>query len=498
MIRNDSKVHQKPPQKSRHRRPECPHHQEINNILKVFLVGIGYNFTNKLVHNFFSRRYKSILRVDLVKQKKRPKFCKGSGFMELTDPRDLHHILATEEFWIKGRAAMAKEYKKGKELKNFKKDVEKRRLFLHGLDPRLTDSEVRDYFSGMVEVENAYVVDNSKFEKNGVKKEEGYIVPKYGFITAKTVEGAEELLRRGCFQIGRFWAKVEPFNSAKKPQKNELEAEKCEDVENREGADQREERGSFRDHHQKIRSIEQNYKQELNSDPHQRNNFLDQFSGERYKNPKNKKEKNSLVYDRFQQSQDFDRYPPHHIQEESHYDEGYHKESRRLQKQAGEPNRVSHLPKINQKNGQDNSINLSSNHGLNQGGGFSSRIIVEKKKKKLKKTKSKPNDQQKEHNMLISNLEAVDSQFTPPNNPEHQKFSREPPNVVQATNQDTTGFRQFQNTLETSRANFERSFQGYTHQPAYYHQRRYPEYQNMDQRTTEPRINHKSHKISLN
>ena len=474
MLRNDSdtQIYQKPLNR-RQRRPVYPHHrQENTKILKVFLVGIGYNFTDALVHNFFARRYQSILRVDLVKQKKRPKFCKGSGFIELTDPEDLRHILATEEFRIKGRAIMAKEYKKGSELETFKKNVEKRRLFVHGLDPVLTDSDLRNYFSEVVELENAYIIDNSKFEKRGGRKEEeGHLVPKYGFVTTKTVDGAEHLLRREHFQIGRFCARVEAFDSGKKPQEGWRGAKNCQHPEGPYRDSRRQEASYFRGHLEQVRSSERAQLDPFNSNitQNQRKEFLD-FEEEKYQEGAYNYHFNDLgLPERHKNSSNIDHINFKNFQhQESPWNQGY-SEGRsdrqyRHHQQAEEDNHQSQRP-INTKNNHRNFyyMNSSSNEGYTLAGRVS-QINLKKKKKNSQNSKNKSQNstkkQKKHQGEKLSNFNFGEQQgqFIPESNLQNEQLGKEALNGYTHYNHEATGFNQLPNGLEAHRNDLRVSF----------------------------------------
>ena len=186
-------------------------------VYKLFLAGIAYNFTDEQVLAFFSKRFNSVFNVDLVKQKGSSGLNRGCGFLELTSKEEMETILDTEFFYLKERRFSAKKYKKGKELKKYKKSLEKRRLFVHNVDSRTTNDELISFFSSLAPIENAYLIDREIYS---IQSSNGEINPnlRYGYVVMRKVKDAERLLKRKYFQIGDYEAILKKYDPVKHSQ----------------------------------------------------------------------------------------------------------------------------------------------------------------------------------------------------------------------------------------------------------------------------------------
>ena len=198
-------------------------HQLIH---KVFLAGVAFDFTEKDLYQFFGPQYSSIQSIDLIKQKKNKRLNKGCGFMELTDAAEVADLLAREHFSFNGREFLVKEYKKGGDLEESKKDFIKRRLFIQNVHKKITNKQLRNFFGGLVNLEDAYLIKTDKFVKVGQeeaeqqRKQEGRQRARvcagndlqYGFILVKHASDVDTLLQKGPFVIRGLEVGIERYD----------------------------------------------------------------------------------------------------------------------------------------------------------------------------------------------------------------------------------------------------------------------------------------------
>ena len=210
---------------------------------KVFLAGVAFDCPEQDLLDFFQRRYKSVKKIDLIKQRKNKQLNKGCGFMELEDPEEVADLLGKARFRLRGREFQVKKYKKGEELKKFKKDLNRRRLFIQNVDKGVDNGTLRGFFESFVDLEDAYLVKTEKFDRVRKKKEkrvageqggvgEGFGGSKgvgcgpseginyeeklqYGYLILKRAEDSDTVLCQGTFWIGGALAVVEKFDPGK-------------------------------------------------------------------------------------------------------------------------------------------------------------------------------------------------------------------------------------------------------------------------------------------
>ena len=188
---------------------------------KVFLAGLSLDFTSDVLLAYFRSRYRSIVSVDLVKPKKAkngPKKLnnKGSGFMQIGEPEEARAILARRNYSIGGRSFLVKEFKSGAELRKFKKNLAKRRIFLHNIGPEVANEDLRGFFGGFVDVEDAYIIN--------LKGGGAFSRFRYGYLILSDIGQVEAVLRTGRFRVCDSLVIAERYDPErpKKRQKGEI------------------------------------------------------------------------------------------------------------------------------------------------------------------------------------------------------------------------------------------------------------------------------------
>ena len=181
---------------------------------KIFLYGIAVNFKDQEVFNFFKKKFKSTVKVKLLKQKGRRRLNKGSGFLEVLSRKEAEEIINTETFFFKGRKFFAKEFLDGDALNNYKKDLERRRLFIYNIYARLSNEQLISFFNEIVPIENVYVIEKEKF-KNSPRLLANDIEKRYGYVVLRRASDAQILLDIREFRIGSSVAVVKKYDSEK-------------------------------------------------------------------------------------------------------------------------------------------------------------------------------------------------------------------------------------------------------------------------------------------
>ena len=203
------------------------------NTFKVFLAGLALDFTKEELFDFFSYQYDSIVSIHLVKQTHtRTKTAnKGSGFMQLTDLAEVLDLLRREKFCLNGRNFLVKKFKEGAELEQFKKELVSRRIFVHKIGPTLTNQHLIRFFSRIVNIEDAYIINPERKEmldrmeqQRGSYKGRKPLSKKrfrYGYLVLKNAEDADYLLSVKSFRIKNSYVILEKYKTPKSNNQNE-------------------------------------------------------------------------------------------------------------------------------------------------------------------------------------------------------------------------------------------------------------------------------------
>jgi RNA recognition motif-containing protein len=137
---------------------------------KLFIASLPSNVNKKDMHNIFSQ-YGKIKRVEMVTQKGSNR-CKGFAFVTYHSEQVANTVLNTEIFF-QGRKLSVREQLKGSQLKAYKQNFCKRRMFIGNIPSGVTDSELRDRFREFGLVETGYVI---KDHRTGLNSNFGYIL----------------------------------------------------------------------------------------------------------------------------------------------------------------------------------------------------------------------------------------------------------------------------------------------------------------------------------
>ena len=192
---------------------------KIHKHHKVFLAGLEFDFNEEEVFSLFTSLYNSIISVEIVKQGRGNKHNKGFGFMTLGDPIEVNHMLNQVFFYLRGRKFLVKEHKEGDELEQEKDMFYRRRLFIKNVAVSVDNQQLWEYFSRLVELEDAYLIKTSKFGERrrfqAQGKDKGKRKLQYGFLVLRNLADVSRILSKRYYCIDGFEAEVEKFDKKK-------------------------------------------------------------------------------------------------------------------------------------------------------------------------------------------------------------------------------------------------------------------------------------------
>lgn len=137
---------------------------------KLFIASLPSSVSKKDMHNIFSK-YGKIKRVEMVTQKDSNR-CKGFAFVTYFSEEVAEQVL-DEEIYFQGRRLSIREQLKGTQLKAYKQNFCKRRMFIGNIPSGVTDEELREKFREYGRVETGYLI---KDHRTGLNTNFGYIL----------------------------------------------------------------------------------------------------------------------------------------------------------------------------------------------------------------------------------------------------------------------------------------------------------------------------------
>lgn len=165
--------------------------QKNSNNHKIFLVGLSAEFNKAEILSHFAYMYKSS-KFNLEMSSKKNGRNQGWAVLSVNKKATKDKILSKHSFHLNERKFFAKIYLKGKKLKNYKKELKRRRLFLKGLPENITKQELYDFFSRFGAVEDTYTIKKYENDLSSICWDSGF-----GFVVFKKLKDAEKLLKLG-------------------------------------------------------------------------------------------------------------------------------------------------------------------------------------------------------------------------------------------------------------------------------------------------------------
>lgn len=181
---------------------------------KLMLVGVPVQLKRKDLFDFFSYILKSKSLFFEMKKKKDSKKNQGWAVMHVPTRGIYERVLSQGSFFIGQKKISAKKYMKGRELKIFREQLKRRRVFLKGVPLKCSDEDIHNFFSEFGEVEDAYCIKRKFQIKNPSINSRCYAL-----VIFKKKEDAENLLKRGI-KLVLFGALIEVQQFRTKQEKN--------------------------------------------------------------------------------------------------------------------------------------------------------------------------------------------------------------------------------------------------------------------------------------
>ena len=174
---------------------------------KVFLTGLSYQITPKILKNFFKRRFPSTLGVEMRNQNRKTGKISGFAFLTLTLESEYQTILKQKTFQLFGRKFFATQFLSGKDLQKKKQQIKKRRVFLTGIPHYISDSDLKDLLeSEFGRMEYAFMIEGTA----GLQKSTGY-----GYACFDQFSDAQNAVKVGKLAFKGFKIKIKKFEAKK-------------------------------------------------------------------------------------------------------------------------------------------------------------------------------------------------------------------------------------------------------------------------------------------
>lgn len=152
---------------------------------KIYTVFIGC-IPGKTKPEDLKKKYEKLGKIFSIKLRKKAGKETGSGFGSFStwNQRLYEHLISTPQR-IHGRLITCRPYLDGKEKVKYLKSLNKRRIFITGLNSRWSDQEIFGFFSLYWEIEKAYAIRNSRNVSRG-----------FGYVNFFKPRDAEEAVKR--------------------------------------------------------------------------------------------------------------------------------------------------------------------------------------------------------------------------------------------------------------------------------------------------------------
>ena len=173
-------------------------------LLQVFLTGLSGAFQEHELLDFLRGKVPGVVSITLPK-----KSIAGFAFVTMRTAEAKEAILAAQNLVFKGRGLKAKEYKEGSQLKDLKRDINSRRLFVYSISKKMQDEELRRLFGAFGEIENAYIIRDRL-----TKKSRGF-----GYVVFTDAAVAVRVAERQVIEVGEEQVKVQMHDTEHKEKK---------------------------------------------------------------------------------------------------------------------------------------------------------------------------------------------------------------------------------------------------------------------------------------
>lgn len=143
-----------------------------NKEFKAFVIGLSQKTTKPIIFDYFSSRFPSLKKVEMLKKNKKTGKIKGYGFLILNSKIEFERLISLKNFQVLDRVLFVKPYYRGEELKKFKESIEKKRIYIQEIPSDLDDDDLLKALGVFGKVEDAFIARDVK--NNNESKGFGY------------------------------------------------------------------------------------------------------------------------------------------------------------------------------------------------------------------------------------------------------------------------------------------------------------------------------------
>lgn len=170
---------------------------------KVYIGSIPGNLSDADVLAYFTKLV-SVCEFILVKPKDNPMVNKGYGFLTVESPEDCDIILSRQHY-LAGRRIKCEALEKGSKLKQKRKNLFARRIFISNVPSYMDNQAIEEIFSKLGEVESAYKISIQSSNRGSG----------FGYVTFYDEEPARALIKMGKLVHQGATLSIRPYDQTK-------------------------------------------------------------------------------------------------------------------------------------------------------------------------------------------------------------------------------------------------------------------------------------------
>ena len=149
----------------------------------VFVGGVKACFTQQDIGDYFSQ-FGEIASIKMKKSRKKKTINRGFCLIKFSKVRSARRVIEIKNHSILGRLVTCREYLKGEQLKQGKRNKNDKKIYISGLPKQTSNFDIITAFSIFGEVESGYTL---KEQSTGMSKG-------FGFVTFVTKQAADKAL----------------------------------------------------------------------------------------------------------------------------------------------------------------------------------------------------------------------------------------------------------------------------------------------------------------
>lgn len=169
--------------------------------LKLFIGGFKCETTQKEISNFFEK--KGPCKIELKMKRKSKKISLGYCYLRTKDQKMYHQLLNKGKVQFEDRMVEIKPYLKGEDLDSFYEAYNARRVQVYNLPEKISNDQLKDFFSKYGLVENAYTIHDFRCMQG---RNNGFVL----FTDRKSAANVDQIknfIMDGCEVKARLFSK---------------------------------------------------------------------------------------------------------------------------------------------------------------------------------------------------------------------------------------------------------------------------------------------------